>query len=298
MTGKTERTATLPGWPEVPVYTAPAWRALAAAEVGESHLVLTPPLPCQDACAATAAGRPLLIVADGLGSRPLSHIGADAVVRLVPCYLAGQEEALASLLDAPLPPEAEYERHCQALARGVVRFAAAVLDDLGRQMGHDGRAFQCTLLLAVTGRGSVFWLQVGDGDLVFEQPDGGLVAASRPDPAQPADLTLTVRVALQLPQLLCGLKPAAGVSGIAACSDGAGERLVARGDGTVAPLLGRFLADLRVGILSPTEVLDFLRDREIWHKTSRDDRSLALIARRDIGPLPAGRMSPGTRQRT
>jgi hypothetical protein len=248
------------------------------AEVGESHLIHTPPLPCQDACSATAAGRPLVIVADGLGSRPLSHIGADAVVRLVPCHLAGIESFLVRLLDCPLAEE-EAEAWCQHAARGIVHFAGAVLDDLGRQMGHEGRALQCTLLLAVTGRLQTFWLQVGDGDLVFETAGKGLSLASVRDRRQAADLTHTVRSAAALPRLDCGLVGSEHLRGIAAFSDGSGERLVKENGGEIARLLGRFLQALREGRISRIEVLDFLRDREVWRRTSRDDRSLALLAR-------------------
>lgn len=254
------------------------WEAVSVSEVGESHLVMTPPLPCQDASFATSSGRPLAIVADGLGSKPLSHIGADAVVRQVPCYLAGIEESLAKILDYP-PAEAEEARWCQMTGRGIVRFAAAVLEDLGRQMGHDAGAFQSTLLLVVTGTIKTFWLQVGDGDIVFERGESGLISVSPKIPGQPADLTVTIRNALTMPQIPCGLVPSHSLTGIAAFSDGTGERLVSPDGREVARILRRFLQALRVKQANRPEVLDFLRDRQIWSKTSRDDRSLTMLAR-------------------
>src|SRR5512132_2107556 len=90
------------------------WHALSVAEVGESHLSVSPPVPCQDACTALTGLRPLLLVADGLGSRPLSHVGSDAIVRLVPCFLAGIEDLTAGLLDREQPEQAEAaEEACQ-----------------------------------------------------------------------------------------------------------------------------------------------------------------------------------------
>lgn len=255
------------------------WRALAVAEIGESHLILTPPLPCQDACFAEGSGRPLVIVADGLGSKPLSHIGADAVVRLVPCYLSGIEEELSRVLDTACLPATESTEWCQAIGRGILRFAAAVLEDLGRQMGHEARAFQCTLLLAIVGEREVFWLQVGDGDLVFQAGDGVLSTVLPPDPGKSADLTLTIRTAQALPTLACGLRPSDGLQGIAAFSDGTGERLVAQESGEVARLIPRFFSALASGTLTRLDILDFLRDRSVWKKTSRDDRCLGLLAK-------------------
>jgi hypothetical protein len=254
------------------------WEAVSVSEVGESHLVMTPPLPCQDASFATGSGRPLAIVADGLGSKPLSHIGADAVVRQVPCYLAGIEETLAKILDYP-PSGAEEGDWCQGMGRGIVRFAAAVLEDLGRQMGHDAGVFQSTLLLVITGTVKTFWMQVGDGSVVFERGEAGLVTVCPQVPGQPADLTVTIRNALTLPQIPCGLVPSHSLTGIAVFSDGTGERLIAQDGRKVAPILQRFLQAMRIKQARRPEVLDFLRDRQIWSKTSRDDRSLTMLAR-------------------
>lgn len=82
-----------------------------------------------------------------------------------------------------------------------------------------------------------------------------------------------------LPALDCGLIETARLQGIAAFSDGTGERLVAQGGQEIARVLRRFLQALREERISRTDVLDFMRDREVWRKTSRDDRSLALLAR-------------------
>ena len=78
----------------------------------------------------------------------------------------------------------------------------------------------------------------------------------------------------------CGLVAAAVVAGIAAFSDGAGERLISQDGSEIAGFLRKLFAALREGSVSRIELLDFLRDRHVWAKTTRDDRSLALIARR------------------
>ena len=94
-----------------------------------------------------------------------------------------------------------------------------------------------------------------------------------------ADLSHTVLTARQLPRLPCGLIETASLTGIAAFSDGTGERMVSLNGREIARLLRRFFQGLREGKLRRTDVLDFLRDRATWHKTSRDDRSLALLVK-------------------
>lgn len=234
---------------------------------------------------------PLLIVADGLGSRPLSQVGSDALVRLVPCFLAGSDDLSQALLDVEPPAgAAAMEAARQTYARRIVRFAAAVLQDLGRRMGHAEQAFQCTLLMAVIGKASVFWLRVGDGAIVFAAPDGRLSAAGEMTVADDPAATKVVRTAAHRETLVCGLEPAAAVAGIAAFSDGAGERLI-RSDGTeIAGYLGKLLGALRAGTLDRLQLLDFLRDRRVWAPTSRDDRSLALLARAQSASSHAGRL--------
>ena len=165
-----------------------------------------------------------MLVADGLGSRPLSHVGSDAVVRLVPCLLAGIGDLTAALLDDEPPREAAVA--CQRYARRIVRFADAVLQDLGGRMGHEAKAFQCTLLLAVAGGRSVFWLKVGDGAIVWEGANGVLAAVGEMDAARDPSATEVIRTAARKEALACGLLPAAGIAGLAAFSDGAGERLI------------------------------------------------------------------------
>jgi hypothetical protein len=254
------------------------WHALSVAEVGESHLSVSPPVPCQDACTALAGIRPLLLVADGLGSRPLSHVGSDAVVRLVPCFLTGIEDLSAALLDRE--QSGEEGETCQRYARRIVCFADAVLKDVGGRMGHAEKAFQCTLLLAVAGAQSVFWLKIGDGSIVFEGKDGVLSAVGETGGTGDPSVTEVVRTAMRRETLACGLVATAGIAGIAAFSDGVGERLISADGTEVAGFLRKLLAALREGAVSRIQVLDFLRDRRVWEMTSRDDRSLALLAQR------------------
>lgn len=259
------------------------WQGLSVAEIGETHLVCSPPLPRQDACSAVQAPRPALLVADGLGSRPLSQIGADALVRLLPCFLAGVEDLSQAFLDAPLAENEEAQTvACQTYARRLVRFAAAAIRDLGQRLGHSEQAFQSTLLTAVVGTVSVFWLRVGDGAIVFADPDGQLRTAGATDLAVAAGTTETIRTAAMREELVCGLEATGHVAGIAAFSDGAGERLIATDGAAIAGYLGKLLSALSTGALDRLQLLDFLRDRRVWAPTSRDDRCLALLAREAI----------------
>jgi hypothetical protein len=173
------------------------------------------------------------------------------------------------------------EEACQRYARRIVAFADAVLRDIGGRMGYEAGAFQCTLLLTVTGSQAVFWLKVGDGAIVFEGQDGVLFAVGETGGTGDPSVTEVIRTAVRRETLDCGLVPTAAVAGIAAFSDGAGERLISQDGTAIAGFLRKMLAALREGAVSRIQLLDFLRDRDVWAKTTRDDRSLALLAQRE-----------------
>jgi len=64
-----------------------SWRVFAAAAIGKSHIDAG--TPCQDAYACEVVEETLLaVVCDGAGSQPLSHIGSEALSRLVVRELA------------------------------------------------------------------------------------------------------------------------------------------------------------------------------------------------------------------
>lgn len=254
------------------------WAAVASTAVGASHVRLVPPVPCQDACIANAQGRPHIVLADGVGSARLSHIGAEVLVRMTSCFVDSQEDLLADLLDVGDPCAPETVERAAQLARTVTRYGASVLRDAARQMAHSVSEFQSTLLLVIVGKSGVFWSQIGDGAILVQE-EHGIRSVSPRDQESFANVVTVVGEAESMATTPFGVIPAPGILGLIACSDGAAERLVSIDQSRVAGRLGIFLGQLRDGSLRRQDLHGFLIDSEVWRSTTGDDKSLGLLSR-------------------
>lgn len=254
------------------------WVAAASTAVGASHVRLTPPVPCQDACVAKVVGRPHIVLADGVGSALLSHIGAEVLVRMVSCLIDSQEDFLSDLLDDRDAGDMETRQRASRFARMVTRYGASVLRDTARQMAHPVSEFQSTLLLVVVGKSGVFWSQIGDGAILIQE-DGGIRSVSPRDERTFVNVVTVVGEAENMETIPFGIIPSSRVLGIAACSDGSAERLVSGDHSRVAGRLGAFLGQLRDGSLRRQDLYGFLIDADVWRGTTGDDKSLGLLSR-------------------
>jgi protein phosphatase 2C-like protein len=264
----------------------PHWLALASTAVGASHLRLTPPVPCQDASIALAYPRPVLIVADGVGSARLSHLGADAVVRMVSCFIEGSDDLLTLLLDSPDAGEggSDGSRAAARFSKSICRFSASVLRDTASRIHHNATEVQSTLLLAIVGLVNTFWLQIGDGAIVIE--DGiGLRSLSPTKGAQFANVVTVISEAEQKDAFICGLIGSNNLKGIALFTDGAAERLISADHSRIAAKVRTLFQQLRSNSLQRTALHAFLSAHEVWSGTTGDDKSIALLARTGTGPL-------------
>ena len=103
----------------------------------------------------------------------------------------------------------------------------------------------------MVGKEQTFWLQVGDGAIVFARGGGSLEVAGPVPQTEGANSVILLRHATVLP---CGLVPPGERAGIAACSDGSGECLISTDCQRVASVIGRLLQDLREQRLSTLDV--------------------------------------------
>ncbi|MEK6975819.1 MAG: PP2C family serine/threonine-protein phosphatase [Candidatus Thermoplasmatota archaeon] len=137
----------------------PRLRVLAGKRAGRSHRQRGD--PCQDSFAVDvdpAGGRAVAAVADGLGSRPLSHLGSQAAC----------DAAVASLRAEPAWDRA-------AMLRAFEAAAIAVRDAAARHgLGADDLA--TTLQVAAVSGGRVLAAMVGDGAIVGGDPVAVAVA--------------------------------------------------------------------------------------------------------------------------
>jgi hypothetical protein len=256
-----------------PLPDAP-WMAADAAVVGTAHLRTSPPKPCQDAALADSGKRALAILADGAGSAAVSHIGATAVVAGVRRLCRTLEGDLATALDL----EVVTPGLAETVARRIVAHAKGLLDDLAELHLRGPEDFRCTLLLWLSGRQRALWLKVGDGALIAEA-DGQCRCIGPAGKGEFANQTCFIGPRLEKSQWAWGEIDAVRLSGLAAMSDGAAERLVAGDASRVSPAMGKLLRGVAQVKVGRREVFGLLAEADFWKGTSGDDKSLAMIAR-------------------
>jgi hypothetical protein len=250
------------------------WRAADGAVVGTAHLRATPPKPCQDAALAEGPERALAILADGAGSAAVSHLGASAVVTGVRRLCRTIERDLAATLDTEDARVGLAER----LAHRIVSHAKGLLDDLAEAHLRSSDDFRCTLLVWLTGRQRALWVKVGDGALVVER-EGACYSVGPAGKGEFANQTCFISPRLEDRQWAWGEIDASDLSGLAAMSDGAAERLVSSDASRVSPAMGKLLRGVAEAQVGRREIFGLLAEADFWKGTSGDDKSLALVAR-------------------
>ncbi|KAA0012202.1 protein phosphatase 2C domain-containing protein [Billgrantia pellis] len=262
------------------------WWALTAAVAGLAHLEGTPPLPCQDAAGAASSPRPMLAVADGAGSSSASDLGARTIVSAMLRLFDTVEAQLAWLLDADAEPDPDTVRQFVAM---LMRHAKGTLEDRAAEQRRPVRDLRCTLLLVVAGHSRLLWFKVGDGEIVLERAveagDGGsglmpqLIVLGERGKGEFANQTCFVDDRLALGQVQYGCEAVVALTGIAAMSDGAAEKMVSHDGERVSGRLSHWLDDLRQGKLRQRDLVRCFYSETFSRGTSGDDRSIALLAR-------------------
>lgn len=274
--------------PAVVLNNLRGWQCMHEAVVGLSHRNASPPLPCQDAALGRCQPRPTLVVADGAGSAALSEVGAQAVVSSTARLLHTLDKQVAGLLDEPVTAQEQAGLSLQArnFALLLVKHAKGVLDDLAEQHRRSSRDFRCTLLLIVGGTARALWMKIGDGALVFErrirQTDGRLQAElhtlGEPGKGEFANVTQFIDDQLSPTDVQSGLLALQDISGLAAMSDGAAEKLIAQDGSRVARQLGHWMEALRQGKLPRRDLTRSFYSEAFCSGSSGDDCSIALLA--------------------
>lgn len=184
-----------------------SWRAAAASVAGRRHLKTG--TPCQDASATrTHAAGVTVVVCDGAGSAPASHIGATAVA-----------DAVAACI-------AERPREVDTLGRDALEAARAAIAGAAAKHSVAIEALACTLVVAHVVDHTLHVVHLGDG-AVLAIDDGQARLVSRPDNAEFANRTWFVTSPDAAERLRHETHVLADtVSTIALLSDGAADGLV------------------------------------------------------------------------
>lgn len=225
-------------------------------------------MPCQDRVLAMERnGVTVVALADGAGSAPLSHEGAECAVQTACTMLC---ERFDELFNAHRPAEVR-----QFLLSGV-------RDSIQRRaeaLGAEKDDLACTLL-AVAVRGDAYLLfHVGDGVIGY-QKSGKLRVASVPQNGEFANTTtfVTSPDALLHSRALRGNQPQ--IEGFVLMSDGCEAALYHKGRNRLAPLLHKLFQRLQ---LLDGEASQMMMGAVMEHaiaERTQDDCSMALLVRK------------------
>ncbi|WP_163671945.1 PP2C family serine/threonine-protein phosphatase [Adonisia turfae] len=253
------------------------WKGAYAKTVGHSHLRVDPPIPCQDAAISITSPRPALFVADGAGSAANSHFGANEVIRGLSSSLSSENlEAInREILDKEEFAESETT---EAYAYGFIKAAVSSLEKLSEEKGYDIASLKCTLIAVLLGKHRLFWLKFGDGCIVVEA-NGELKLVGSIGKGEFANATSFITEAPTSKNFQYGFLPCQNITGAAAFTDGASEKLVSFDGKKIAGRISTFFKEVREGELTNNKLTDFLEDSEIWSlPNGNDDRSIALLS--------------------
>ena len=260
-----------------PVSSSPlldSWQVVAESAVGLSHRKMTPSMPCQDAVAILNSPRMALFVADGAGSAKMSDLGSQTLVQSLRRLVFSMEGLLARYLD-----QLHEQDVATPLADLFYRYAVTQMQDLAQTHRRSDRDFRSTLLMAIAGKTSLFWLKVGDGAMVYQDLEGQRTLIGEMDKGEYANQTVFVDGSLAWESVQFGMMPSAKISGLALMSDGAAERLVAHDGSQTAEQFSKWWQALETKQLGAEHLFQFFNDAQIWQGSTHDDKSMALAAR-------------------
>lgn len=234
-------------------------RTSAARRIGRGHLARGD--PCQDAYALAEQperGRVVAAVADGLGSRPLSHLGSQAACDAAVASLTGEEAWDVAAL-----------RRAFVAARDAVAARAAA-------DGLEAADLATTLQVACWSEGRVVAAMVGDGAVVAVGAEGPLVLLE-PAAAEYANLVVPVTADDWQDSFRWA---AADAEAALLFTDGLTRLLLTRsrqGWAPFAPFFDSFLPQMRAGRLDPGLAERFLASAAV-DRAWDDDKCLVVIA--------------------
>ena len=254
------------------------WNAVGESVVGMSHRKLNPPVCCQDAHNLDMEFKPIIVVCDGAGSSKASELSARELSRGMVRICRSLEDLLIRLLDLEESDETTHHLLKDELARILFKYSKQFIYDIGEQEKREIRDLRTTLLMTVLGERRLFWLRVGDGEIINEV-NGELQRVGEAKKGEFANQTVFIGENFNFEDMNFGILDSENTSGIAVMSDGAAEKLVSNDGKSIASRLSEYLDLLRNNKLPREKLFSFLTDCETWKGTSHDDKTLVLCAR-------------------
>lgn len=241
------------------------WHTNQAICTGRGHQLRHQPGQDRTAC-RQEWGVTAIALADGAGSVPLSHLGAECAVHTV-CRLMCQH--FEGLFASPSP---------QTMRQWVVETVQEAITEKAALYQAKASELACTLLAVAVCGDRYLFIHVGDGVIAY-QKKGRLLVASRPSNGEFANNTTFVTAQQALYQAQVGKGTQGELEGFVLMSDGCEQALYHKRTAKVAPLLGHMLQWSE--LLQPQAARDRLQTalEGCIAPCTSDDCSLAVMSR-------------------
>lgn len=242
-----------------------AWKLQGAAVQGRSHIASN--TPCQDQFSCLQQGDVSVIaLADGAGSAAHSDVGAELTTKTVCAYLSTHFDQLLA-------------------TKNAIQAKSALLQEVLSALQQKAEAAQWELsslastLLFVAVKGEYALLgHIGDG-LICCSRNRTLQAISLPSNGEFLNATTFVTSPNALSDFRLYQTPVGSFDAFCLMSDGAAESLYSRQTGTVAEMVGKVFAATTYLSLDSSAVYYEELLQDLLRPRTRDDCSLAAMAR-------------------
>jgi serine/threonine protein phosphatase PrpC len=252
------------------------WRVVPVSVTGPEHVRRG--VGNQDAFAHRSSGdRLVLAVADGAGSAIRSATGARLAVDAA-CDAA---DVIATSDPDRAGRAVQTRRYAQRVLGLFDRRLARLIDE----SGGERRDYATTLLAVVALPPAVAFLAVGDSFLIVEHRNAGAHLVVAPDNGPSLGSTVFLTSADRASAVRCGVIEDAEITGLALCSDGMLDAVLATGqdaDGRLALLapadFTNYLRMFADGSARPADLAERLRSAD-FAASSADDKTMVLVTR-------------------
>ena len=244
------------------------WKTIHGAVQGRSHM--REGTPGQDRTYSCVSDDVTCIaLADGAGSEPLSHVGAERAVQVGGAYLCAHFAEFCQ-------PAADLK----ALGQQLVDFVCQQLVQAAREVGvEDIRSLSSTLLLVAVKDEQLVSVHIGDG-VVAAVRAGETEVLSAPKNGEYLNVTYftTSKNVQEGMDIYCG--PVENIEALVLMSDGSGDNFYDRRQRKVVPILAEIVQKLSRMNDSQAEMQLQGLLKYIAEQNTQDDCSLALLIRK------------------
>jgi len=164
------------------------WVVAGASEIGKSHKVANPPIPCQDSHAIKSleAGWGIAILCDGAGSAPLSHIGSEFTVSQAIGVFEGIIQKNKWIKKGELPQPEEWQK----IALGAFQKIRQRVELVAEAKEVKAKDYACTIIVVIYAPFGILTSHIGDGRAGYRDSKGQWHPIMTPHNGEEANITI------------------------------------------------------------------------------------------------------------